>query len=64
MFRRRKNLTPVISNPNPAETKGKPVFEESTGRFWKSQRKTAKEIGVSENMLSKHLHGKLPKLDR
>ena len=54
----------VHQSDGPAETRGNPVFNNDTNELWYSQKQAAEDMGVSPNVLSKHLDGKLPKLDR
>jgi hypothetical protein len=43
-------------------TIGNFVYHSDSHSYWSSQRQAAKMLGVSANVLSKHLSGKLPKL--
>lgn len=57
-----KSLFRAIHTGGHYETLGNFVYNKNTLAFWHSQRKAAKAMGISANVLSKHLSGKLPKL--
>ena len=62
MFRQTLVLMRTITTRGSAVTEGNLVYLRGGKMYWFSQRQAAKAMGVSANVLSKHLSGKLPKL--